>query len=245
MVAELVSDRLQLERTWHLPGAEHRFSTTGRVRRRAADFLRSRHGEYSLGGRGARDREDAAGKAGRARLGAVCGGAFRRGELFRAWLVSSAAASRRDARAGPELRLHPAQHSANSIRRRALHQYRKDGYAQRWKRPRSFRSMPCPSADKPDLAHLARSVYRDRKFTGAGCLARSSAKLPRHRIAIFCSARRIRTSQHVYNCAYLFGPGWDTYQYYRKTHLVMLGRVHPVRRHVSHGCTTGSASGWT
>ena len=33
--------------------------------------------------------------------------------------------------------------------------------------------------------------------------------------------------QHVYNCAYLFGPGWDTYQYYRKTHLVILGEFMP------------------
>ncbi len=33
--------------------------------------------------------------------------------------------------------------------------------------------------------------------------------------------------QHVYNSAYLFGPGWDTYQVYRKTHLVILGEYIP------------------
>jgi len=33
--------------------------------------------------------------------------------------------------------------------------------------------------------------------------------------------------QHVYNSAYLFGPGWDTFQVYRKTHLVMLGEYIP------------------
>ena len=33
--------------------------------------------------------------------------------------------------------------------------------------------------------------------------------------------------QHVYNSAYLFGPGWDTFQYYRKTRLVMLGEYIP------------------
>jgi apolipoprotein N-acyltransferase len=31
----------------------------------------------------------------------------------------------------------------------------------------------------------------------------------------------------VYNCAYLFGPGWDSYQYYRKTRLVILGEFLP------------------
>jgi apolipoprotein N-acyltransferase len=31
----------------------------------------------------------------------------------------------------------------------------------------------------------------------------------------------------IYNCAYLFGPGWDTYQYYRKTRLVILGEFLP------------------
>jgi len=31
----------------------------------------------------------------------------------------------------------------------------------------------------------------------------------------------------IYNCAYLFGPGWDSYQYYRKTHLVLLGEYFP------------------
>jgi len=33
--------------------------------------------------------------------------------------------------------------------------------------------------------------------------------------------------KHVYNTAYLFGPGWDTFQFYRKTHLVMLGEYIP------------------
>lgn len=33
--------------------------------------------------------------------------------------------------------------------------------------------------------------------------------------------------QHVYNAAYLFGPGWDTFQYYHKTRLVMLGEYIP------------------
>jgi len=33
--------------------------------------------------------------------------------------------------------------------------------------------------------------------------------------------------QRVYNCAYMYGPGFDTYQYYRKTHLVMLGEFIP------------------
>jgi len=32
---------------------------------------------------------------------------------------------------------------------------------------------------------------------------------------------------HVYNSAYLFGPGWDTFQFYRKTRLVMLGEYIP------------------
>ncbi len=31
----------------------------------------------------------------------------------------------------------------------------------------------------------------------------------------------------IYNCAYLFGPGWDSYQYYRKTQLVILGEWLP------------------
>ncbi len=31
----------------------------------------------------------------------------------------------------------------------------------------------------------------------------------------------------IYNCAYLFGPGWDKYQYYRKTHLVFFGEYFP------------------
>ena len=33
--------------------------------------------------------------------------------------------------------------------------------------------------------------------------------------------------QHVYNAAYLFGPGWDTFQVYHKTRLVMLGEYIP------------------
>ena len=33
--------------------------------------------------------------------------------------------------------------------------------------------------------------------------------------------------QHVYNSAYLFGPGWDTFQVYHKTRLVMLGEYIP------------------
>jgi len=33
--------------------------------------------------------------------------------------------------------------------------------------------------------------------------------------------------QHIYNAAYLFGPGWDTFQYYHKTRLVMLGEYIP------------------
>lgn len=33
--------------------------------------------------------------------------------------------------------------------------------------------------------------------------------------------------QHFYNCAYMYGPGFDTYQYYRKTYLVMLGEFIP------------------
>ena len=32
---------------------------------------------------------------------------------------------------------------------------------------------------------------------------------------------------HVYNAAYMFGPGWDTFQYYHKTRLVMLGEYIP------------------
>ena len=32
---------------------------------------------------------------------------------------------------------------------------------------------------------------------------------------------------HIYNCAYMFGPGWDSYQYYRKTRLVILGEYLP------------------
>ena len=32
---------------------------------------------------------------------------------------------------------------------------------------------------------------------------------------------------HFYNCAYLFGPGWDSYQYYRKTRLVIVGEYVP------------------
>jgi apolipoprotein N-acyltransferase len=32
-----------------------------------------------------------------------------------------------------------------------------------------------------------------------------------------------------YNCAYLFGPGWDSYQYYRKTRLVILGEYLPIQ----------------
>jgi apolipoprotein N-acyltransferase len=31
----------------------------------------------------------------------------------------------------------------------------------------------------------------------------------------------------IYNCAYLFGPGWDSYQYYQKTQLVILGEWLP------------------
>jgi apolipoprotein N-acyltransferase len=31
----------------------------------------------------------------------------------------------------------------------------------------------------------------------------------------------------IYNCAYLFGPGWESYQYYRKTQLVILGEWLP------------------
>ena len=59
----------------------------------------------------ARHAEDAAGKAGRPRIAAICGGAFHRRGLFRARLASSAAASRRDAAARPQLRLHPARTS--------------------------------------------------------------------------------------------------------------------------------------
>ena len=82
--------------------------------------------------------------------------------------------------------------------------------------------------DKPDLliwpeAFTGQEIFDQRGLLGE-IVREIATALP---IAIFSSARRNPTPHHVYNTAYLFGPGWDTFQYYRKTRLVILGEYIP------------------
>jgi len=81
-------------------------------------------------------------------------------------------------------------------------------------------------ASKPDLlmwpeAIIDEGVFQDRPLNEAV-----------HQIATTFNGYFLLGSQDfeqhkLYNCAYLFGPGWDRYQSYRKTKLVILGEYLP------------------
>jgi apolipoprotein N-acyltransferase len=81
-------------------------------------------------------------------------------------------------------------------------------------------------ASKPDLliwpeAIIDEGIFQDRPLNEAV-----------HQIATDFDGYFLLGSQDfdqhkLYNCAYLFGPGWDRFQYYRKTKLVILGEYLP------------------
>lgn len=81
-------------------------------------------------------------------------------------------------------------------------------------------------ASKPDLliwpeAIIDEGIFQDRPLNEAV-----------HQIATGFDGYFLLGSQDfdqrkLYNCAYLFGPGWDRFQYYRKTKLVILGEYLP------------------
>jgi len=81
---------------------------------------------------------------------------------------------------------------------------------------------------KPDLliwpeAFTGQEIFQSRP----GLLAEIVREIASSSGHYFLLGSQESDVQHVYNTAYLFGPGWDTFQYYRKTHLVMLGEYIP------------------
>ena len=81
---------------------------------------------------------------------------------------------------------------------------------------------------KPDLliwpeAFTGQEIFRHRMLNEmVHDLARSSG-----RYFLLGSQDSDVEGPKIYNCAYLFGPGWDSYQYYQKTQLVILGEWLP------------------
>jgi apolipoprotein N-acyltransferase len=84
------------------------------------------------------------------------------------------------------------------------------------------------ATNKPDLlvwpeAMLDESIFRDRPFNEAVhdiCLESGSWFL-------VGSPDYDYRAHKLYNCAYLFSPGGDRYEYYQKTHLVIVGEYLP------------------
>lgn len=83
-------------------------------------------------------------------------------------------------------------------------------------------------ASKPDL------LIWPEATTGEEIFQQASFNEMVHRIATSFDGYFLIGSQEsdvagrkVYNTAYLFGPGWDRFQYYRKTKLVLLGEFVP------------------
>ena len=81
---------------------------------------------------------------------------------------------------------------------------------------------------KPDL------ILWPEAFTGEEIFRRNVMNRVVHEIAAASNRYFLVGAQDsdiqplkIYNCAYLFGPGWDSYQYYRKTHLVFFGETFP------------------
>ena len=83
-------------------------------------------------------------------------------------------------------------------------------------------------SSKPDLliwpeAIIDEGVFQDRPLNEkvhAICLESGNYFL--------LGSQDFNNEKHqLYNCAYLFGPGWDRYLYYQKTHLVLLGEFLP------------------
>ena len=88
----------------------------------------------------------------------------------------------------------------------------------------SFDAMAGPM--KPDLliwpeAFTGQEIYQRGML---GEMVRDIASSTDH---YFLLGAQDSDPQHVYNSAYLYGPGWETYQYYRKTRLVILGEFLP------------------
>jgi len=83
-------------------------------------------------------------------------------------------------------------------------------------------------ASKPDLliwpeAIVDEGIFQDRPLNDAvHALCLESGRY------FLLGSQDFDNGRHqLYNCAYLFGPGWDRYQYYQKTRLVLLGEFLP------------------
>ena len=82
-------------------------------------------------------------------------------------------------------------------------------------------------AAKPDLllwpeAIVDQGVFQDRPLNEA------VRDICRDNPGSFLLGSQDYEQRKLYNCAYLFGPGGDRYQYYRKTRLVLLGEFLPL-----------------
>ena len=79
---------------------------------------------------------------------------------------------------------------------------------------------------KPDLL-IWPEAFTGQEIYGHGVLGGMVRDIASSSDRYFMLGSQDSDPEHVYNCAYLYGPGFDTYQYYRKTYLVMLGEYIP------------------
>ncbi len=88
----------------------------------------------------------------------------------------------------------------------------------------SFEAMSSPT--KPDLL-IWPEAFTGMEIYGRGLLGEIVRDIASSTDRYFLLGAQDSDPQHVYNCAYLYGPGFDTYQYYRKTRLVIVGEYLP------------------
>jgi apolipoprotein N-acyltransferase len=82
------------------------------------------------------------------------------------------------------------------------------------------------TAQKPDLL-IWPEAFTGQEVFSRGVLGEIVREIATATPGYFLLGAQDSDPQHVYNTAYMFGPGWDTYQYYRKTHLVIVGEFLP------------------
>jgi apolipoprotein N-acyltransferase len=79
---------------------------------------------------------------------------------------------------------------------------------------------------KPDLL-IWPEAFTGQEIFGRGLLGEIVREIATSSDHYFLLGSQESDPTHVYNSAYLFGPGWDTFQTYRKTRLVILGEYIP------------------
>lgn len=88
----------------------------------------------------------------------------------------------------------------------------------------SYEALAAPV--KPDLL-IWPEAFTGQEIFEHGDLGPIAQEIASNTPNYFLLGAQDSDPQHIFNCAYLFGPGWDTYQYYRKTHLVIVGEFMP------------------